>query len=53
MRIVNEILLKIWDKVKKNKFFKSFWILKKLVENYGEIMNIVENMRLIYDKIRN
>ena len=29
MRIVNEILLKILEKLKKNKFFKSFWILKQ------------------------
>ena len=34
MRIVYETLIKIWEKLKKNKFFKkSFWILQKLVEN--------------------
>ena len=54
MRIVNEILLKILDKLKKNKFFKKdFESLKKLVENQRQIMYIIENMRLINDNIRN
>ena len=34
MRIDNEILLKIWEKLKKNKFKKKFLNLEeKLVEN--------------------
>ena len=56
MRIVNVILLKIWEKLK-NKCFTSFWILKtnllKIRDKLMEIMYIVENMRLINDKIRN
>ena len=52
MRIVNEILLKIWEKLKKHKFLKRFWILKN-VENERQIMYIVENIRFINDKIRN
>ena len=53
MRIVNEILLKIREQLKKNKFLKMILNLKKLVENQRQIMYIVENMRLINDKIRN
>ena len=54
MRIVNKILLKILEKLKKNKFKKKvFEILKtnleKLVENQRQIMYIVENIRLIKD----
>ena len=34
MWIIYEILIKIWEKLKKNKFsLKRFWILKTLVEN--------------------
>ena len=29
MRIVYEILLKIWEKLKTNNFLKRFWILKQ------------------------
>ena len=41
--------------LKKNNLYKSFSILKKLVENQRQIMNIVENMRLtsINAKVRN
>ena len=52
MRIINEILLKIWDKLKKNNFFKVIECCKnlwKLETNYVH----VENMWLINDKIRN
>ena len=38
MRIVNEILLKIWDKLKKSIFEKGFLNLEnKLVENYRQV----------------
>ena len=55
MRIVNEILLKIWEKLKKNNFFKIIWILKNLLKIRDKLcsMYIVEYMRLINDKIRN
>ena len=33
MRIINEILLKILEKLKKNKFLKQFLNIEKLVEN--------------------
>ena len=33
MRIINEILLKILEKLKKNKFLKQFFNIEKLVEN--------------------
>ena len=33
MRIVNEILLKIWEKLKKQQFFKFLNLENKLVEN--------------------
>ena len=47
MRIVNEK----YEKTKEEQFFKKFLNLEnKLVENYRQIMCIVENMRLINDK---
>ena len=53
MRIVNEILLKIWEKLKKYKFKKMFLNLENTCWKLEKIMYIVENMRLINDKIRN
>ena len=52
MRIVNKILLKIWEKIKINKFLK-FLILEKLCWKLETNMYIVEKMRLINDRIRN
>ena len=52
MKIVNKILLKISEKLKKHKFFKEILNLEKLVENQRQLMYIVENMRFINDKIR-
>ena len=53
MRIVNEILLKIIEKLKKNKFLKKVfesWInLLKIRENLSTLLNILD----INDKIRN
>ena len=50
MRIVNETM----RKTKEEQFFKKFLNLEnKLVENQRQIIYIVENMRLINDKIRN
>ena len=53
MRIVNKILLKVWEKIKINTCFKFCNIRKNYVENSRQIMYIVENMRLINDMIRN
>ena len=33
LRIINDILLKLWEKLKKNKFFKKILNLEKLIEN--------------------
>ena len=46
--------MKNMRKTKEEQFFKKFLNLEnKLVKNLRQIMYIVENMRLINDKIRN
>ena len=46
--------MKNMRKTKEEQFLKKLWNLEnKLVENQRQIVYIVENMRLINDKIRN
>ena len=41
MRIVNEILLKIWEKLKKHKFFKKILNLENTLKTRDKLCTIV------------